>query len=105
MTPGFQLHTSKLFSMFSTCSLRRAYWARFCETSRRHGSIKMRPSRAVGLVALLVCTAVPGYGQGTPMTPSQLVNAVRESIVRVQIMDIGQKSGDELKGVPPVCQN
>jgi S1-C subfamily serine protease len=59
---------------------------------------------------VMACVCLPGYENATPatplqMTPGQLVRAVRESVVLIRTLGIGQKSEADLAGDPPECQN
>ena len=55
--------------------------------------------------AIFAFLLVAACGKGNPMTLPQLVDEVRESVVRIQIVGIGTKSESELGGDPPECQN
>ncbi|HVO92264.1 MAG TPA: trypsin-like peptidase domain-containing protein [Terriglobales bacterium] len=57
------------------------------------------------LLALSAVLLAVGCGKGKPLALPQLVQAVRESIVRIEMVGIGTKSEGELNGDPPLCQN
>lgn len=59
----------------------------------------------VEIATLLAALFLVGCGKGKPMTLPRLVQEVRESIVRIQMVGIGTKSEAELRGDPPACQN